>query len=79
MDTSTVKKTLRASLTTKYEERVAETIEKVDPNRAKANEALKDVDNMEAGGLQGAAPRRLHELHGLPSPDLEGIDARQHR
>ena len=81
MDTSssTSRKNVRAALSEQYDARVAETIEKVDPNRAKANEALKDVDNMEAGGLQGAAPRRLHELHGLPSPDLEGIDARQHR
>ena len=47
MDTSTSappKKSIRASLTEQYEDRVASTLEKVDPNRAKAKEALKDED-----------------------------------
>ena len=49
MDTDTAagpapRKNLRASLTAQYEERVATTLEKVDPNRAKARAALQDVE-----------------------------------
>ena len=37
------RKSLRASLTAQYEARVATTLEKVDPNRAKAKAALQDL------------------------------------
>ena len=45
MDTSSgpAKRNLRASITRKYEERVAETTARIDPNRAKARTLLKDV------------------------------------
>ena len=43
-----------SSITEKYEARVAETTERVDPNRSKANAALKDEDNMEIEELSGA-------------------------
>ena len=38
------KKSIRASLTAQYEARVATTLEKVDPNRAKARTALQDIE-----------------------------------
>ena len=54
MDTSSSKKkTLRASLTEPYEARVATTLEKVDPNRAKARAILKDEETMEVESLDG--------------------------
>ena len=55
MDTSSSskKKTIRASLTEQYEERVASTLEKVDPNRAKARSILKDEEPMEHESLDG--------------------------
>ena len=45
MDTSAVppKRSMRADITRKYDQRVAETIERVDPNRAKARTILRDV------------------------------------
>ena len=52
MDTST-KRNVRATLSELYDARVAETTEKVDPNRAKANAALKDADNLEIEPLSG--------------------------
>ena len=55
MDTSASnapKKSLRATLTAQYEARVASTLEKVDPNRAKARSALKDID-MDVEALAG--------------------------
>ena len=53
MDTSTrAKKSIRASLTAQYEARVADTLERVDPNRAKARAALQDQD-MEVEALDG--------------------------
>ena len=54
MDTSGPKRNVRASLTKKYEARVAETIKKVDPHRATARETLKDVDNLEKESLSGS-------------------------
>ena len=55
MDTSTgpARKNLRASITKKYEERVASTTEKLDPHRARARELLGNVDNFELEELAG--------------------------
>ena len=53
MDTSSKKRTIRASLTEQYEARVATTLEKVDPNRAKARAVLKDEETMEVESLDG--------------------------
>ena len=47
-----VRKSIRASPTAQYDERVASTLEKVDPNRARAKAVLKD-DNMEVESLTG--------------------------
>ena len=44
-DASTSKPNARLDITKQYDARVAATTQKVDPFRAKANEALKDVDN----------------------------------
>ena len=52
MDTSTAKKSIRASLTEQYEARVASTLEKVDPNRAKARGILKEED-LDVEALEG--------------------------
>ena len=54
MDTSSTaaKRSIRANLSEQYEARVAATTEKLDPNRAKANEALKE-DNLEVEALTG--------------------------
>ena len=53
MDTSTTaKRSLRAALTEQYEARVASTMERVDPNRAKARLVLKEED-MEFEALDG--------------------------
>ena len=55
MDTSTgpsARKSIRASLTAQYDERVATTLEKVDPNRAKAKAMLKE-DEMDTEDLDG--------------------------
>ena len=55
MDTSagpSAKKSLRASLTAQYDARVASTLEKVDPNRAKAKEILQEED-MDTEALTG--------------------------
>ena len=56
MDTSaagpSAKKCLRASLTAQYDERVSSTLEKVDPNRAKAKEMLQEED-MDSEALAG--------------------------
>ena len=56
MDTSSgpSKRSLRADITRKYEQRVAETIEKVDPNRAKARNILKDVKDGEVTAFEGS-------------------------
>ena len=55
MDTTTgpARKNLRASITKKYEERVAATMEKIDPHRAKAHELLRDIDNFELEEVDG--------------------------
>ena len=47
MDTTSApaKRNLRASITRKYDERVAATTEKLDPHRARAKELLKDVED----------------------------------
>ena len=54
MDTSSgnAKQGIRVSLTEQYEARVASTLEKVDPNRAKARATLKE-DEMEVEALDG--------------------------
>ena len=54
MDTSSgsARKSIRASLTAQYDERVASTLEKVDPNRAKARSMLKE-DTMVTESLDG--------------------------
>ena len=55
MDTSstTAKKTIRANLTAQYDARVASTLEKVDPNRAKAKAALGQDDHIEVESMEG--------------------------
>ena len=55
MDTSssTAKKTIRASLSAQYDARVASTLEKVDPNRAKAKAALSKDDHIETEAVDG--------------------------
>ena len=45
---------MRADITRKYEERVAATTEKVDPNRAKARNLLRDVEDGEVSAFEGA-------------------------
>ena len=52
-DVSAVKKNARATISKLYDARVAATTEKIDPLRAKANAALKDVDNFEVEKLDG--------------------------
>ena len=66
MDTSTgpAKRSLRAEITRKYDQRVAETIERVDPNRAKARTLLKDVDD----GTVTPLKARSWPLRRTPSP-----------
>ena len=56
MDTgeaSKTKRNARLNITKQYDARVAATSEKVDPLRAKAKAALKDVDNFEVEPLNG--------------------------
>ena len=56
MDTSagpSTKRSLRAAITRQYENRVAQTTEKIDPNRTKARELLGDVDNFELEEVEG--------------------------
>ena len=84
MDTSGVKKSLRASLTEQYEARVAETTEKIDPNRAKANAILKD-DEMEVEPLTGCVdafkeplPQGERQLHGRAAPNSARANARSY-
>ena len=48
-DVTAVKRNARATISKLYDARVAATMEKIDPLRAKANAALKDVDNFEVG------------------------------
>ena len=74
MDTSSgtqAKKSIRESLTAQYDERVATTLERVDPNRAKAKEMLKE-DKMETEAMAG-------EWEGysepLPEPQETYMDA----
>ena len=74
MDTSssaTKKKTIRASLTEQYEERVATTLEKVDPNRAKARAILKDEEEMEHESLDGEWDGYKEALPNDTQPYLE--------
>ena len=52
-DATAVKRNARAALSRLYDARVAATTEKLDPLRAKANAALKDVDNFEVEKLDG--------------------------
>ena len=52
-DASAVKRNARATLSRLYDARVAATTEKIDPLRAKAREALKDVDNFEVEKVDG--------------------------
>ena len=47
------KRNLRASITRKFEERVAETTAKIDPHRAKARTLLKDVADGEIIDFEG--------------------------
>ena len=56
MDTSSgpSKRSLRADINHKYEQRVAETTERVDPNRANARSILKDVTDGEVTPFEGA-------------------------
>ena len=76
MDTSnaSAKKSIRASLTEKYEARVATTLEKVDPNRAKARAVLKEdelvVEDMDGewGGYK--EPLRQEKRSYLETPSL---------
>ena len=48
----TARKSIQASVTAQYDQRVASTLEKVDPNRAKAKAILKE-DDMEVEELDG--------------------------
>ena len=52
-DVTAVKRNARATISKLYDARVAATIEKIDPLCAKANAALKDVDNFEVEKLDG--------------------------
>ena len=52
-DATAVKRNARATLSRLYDARVAATTEKIDPMRAKANAALKDVDKFEVEKLSG--------------------------
>ena len=52
-DATAVKRNARATLSRLYDARVAATTEKLDPLRAKAKAALKDVDNFEVEKLDG--------------------------
>ena len=81
MDTSssTAKKSIRASLTAQYEARVASTLEKVDPNQAKARAVLQD-ESMEIEALEGEwdgykdhpLPQEPQGYEGAPTLTLPG-------
>ena len=62
MDTNSgpVKRNLRADITRKFDERVAATLERVDPHRAKAREVLGDVEGFELEEFSSAFAAPKH-------------------
>ena len=52
-DATAVKRNARATLSRLYDARVADTTARIDPMRARANAALKDVDKFEVEKLDG--------------------------
>ena len=74
MDTSSgaARKSIRASLTAQFDERVASTLEKVDPNRAKARSVIQDEEHIESESLEGEWEAYKEPL---PSASTEYKDA----
>ena len=73
MDTSAgpSKRSLRAAITQKYEDRVAATTEQEDPHRAKARELLGDIDNFELEEVDGTFSAPAQCASDVQTPYLE--------